>query len=94
MITGWLIGLVVSVLSAINGFLPSLSLPSWMTSDAWSAAIVNTVGGMLGAMSGWFPVDALLSVLIGVLTLLPIIAGYVVFDWVWKHVPVIAGFGT
>jgi len=92
-VTG-LIEIVVTVVGAFDALLPTFTLPSWLTSDAWSAGVANTVGGMLAAMQSWFPVDALLTVLHDVLVLLPALAAYAVFEWVWRHVPTIAGFGT
>ena len=94
MITSAIISLVVAIVNVFDALLPSFTLPSWLTSDSWASGVANTVGGMLAAIRGWFPVDPLLTVLHDLLVLLPMLAAYAVFEWVWRHVPTIAGFGT
>ena len=94
MITNVLIAIVTGALGAFNSLFPSVTLPSWFTSDAIGSTVANYVGGLLGAIGGWFPVDTTLNILFAIVTLLPFIAAYIVAEWVWRHVPIIAGFGT
>jgi uncharacterized sodium:solute symporter family permease YidK len=92
-ITTFLLSLFGAVISFFNGLLPSWTLPSWLTTEGFSA-VATTVGDFLAGPRGIFPVDATLTVLQEVLLLLPVILGYMIFQWVWNHVPTIAGFGT
>ena len=94
MITDALITVVNTVVGAFNALFPSLTLPTWFTSDTIGSTVANYIGGMLGAVHSWFPVTAVLTVLSAVVTMLPLIAAYLVAEWVWRHVPTIAGFGT
>lgn len=94
MITNAIISIVISVVNFFNNLLPSLTLPSWLTTNALSTTIANDLGGLLAPISSWFPVDALLNCIYAALVLLPVFAAYSVFQWVWRHVPTIAGFGT
>jgi hypothetical protein len=94
MITNLIIGLVDIVVTAFNALMPHLTLPTWLTTNAFSSTIADDVGGLLAPISAWFPVDAVLNCVYAALVLLPIFAAYSVFQWVWRHVPTIAGFGT
>lgn len=94
MITNLVINIFTAVVSFFINLLPHLSVPSWFTSNGFTSTIADDVGGLLAPISSWFPVDALLNVVYAFLILLPVIAAYEVFEWVWRHVPTIAGFGT
>jgi hypothetical protein len=98
MITDWLISIMVSVVNFFDTLLPHFDMSSawfsWLTTNAFSTTIGNYVGGLLAPISSWFPVDAFLNVLYALLIFLPAVAAYEVFQWVWRHVPTIAGFGT
>jgi hypothetical protein len=89
----FLLTLFGAVVTFFNSLLPSWTLPSWLTTEGFSA-VATEVGDFLAAPSGIFPVDATLIVLQEVLLLLPVVLGYLIFQWVWDHVPTIAGFGT
>jgi hypothetical protein len=93
-ITNAILSIVITVVGFFNGLFPSLTIPSWVSSDQIGSAVANYIGGMLAAISSWFPSAALVTILQGVVTLLPLVAGYYVAEWVWRHVPTIAGFGT
>jgi hypothetical protein len=48
---------------------------------------------MMAAVAPFIPVDVVLTVLTTVMLLWPVIFAYVVFNWVYRHVPSVAGFG-
>lgn len=93
MITDFLISIVSSIISFFDNLLPTMTVPSWFTTNATSA-IVHTLGDFLAAVSGFLPVDAVLTVLQSVVTFLPVAILYLLFNWTWQHVPTVAGFGT
>ena len=90
MITNLLLGLVSGIFSLFNSLLPSVSVPSWFTTGA-IASLTTAIGNQLSGMSGVFPVVAVLTVLQGMLTVLPMVLGYVIFNWLWNKSPTIAG---
>jgi ABC-type uncharacterized transport system permease subunit len=93
MITNLLIDLVSGVFSFFNALLPSVSVPSWFTTNA-ASSITTKVGNLLAGMSGVIPINAFLTVLQEMLTFLPLALAYLIFDWAWGHCPTIAGCGT
>jgi hypothetical protein len=94
MIVGWLLGLVATVVGFFQGLLPSVTVPSWFTSDNFGSGLATSLGGLLAPLNNVLPIDALLSVLEALLLLLPVIVAYEAFQWAWNHVPSIFGFGT
>lgn len=94
MITDFIISVVVAVVSAFDSLLPSFSTPTWFGSDGFGSTVAAFIGGMLSPIYSWFPVAAIVAVLQGLFTLLYVFCAYAVFEWVWSHVPTIAGFGT
>lgn len=93
MIANLLIGMVSAFVTFFNNLLPSFTVPSWFRADALGS-FTTTVGDYLSGMRNVFPVDATLTVLSGVLQMLPVILGYMIFDWLWNHCPTILGCGT
>jgi hypothetical protein len=93
-IVSWLIEAVTQILAGIFSLLPSWSIPSWLASGTLSTGVANTIGGFLEPVRNVLPVDTICSVLASVLALWPAILGYLVFQWIWSHLPTIAGFGT
>jgi hypothetical protein len=92
-IVNGIILIVKTLLSALFSLLPNYAMPSWLSSvTSWPTGFASTLGGYLAAIKGWFPIDTVLTVLIWVLNMWPVIIGYVVFQWVWGHLPSIAGF--
>jgi hypothetical protein len=90
-----IIDLVRDVFGFFLNLLPSWTPPSWLSSGtALPTGVATTIGGLLHAVAGFIPIDTFLTVIGDVFLLWPVIIGYLVFQWVWSHVPTIAGFGT
>lgn len=83
MVTDAIIGVLHSVLSTVLGWLPTFTLPTWM-SDTGPLA---TVLGYAGSMGAWFPTTLAATVLVAVL------AAYAVAFGV-KIVRIVASFAT
>lgn len=94
MIVQGIISLVVTVVSFFQGLLPSVSVPSWFTTDQLGGSLASSLGSLMAPVNHVLPLDALLTVLSEAMALLPVIVAYMVFQWAWDHVPTIAGFGT
>lgn len=91
MILDTLIDLVLALVSPILGLIPDIDLSGISSSVALGA---ETVGGYAMLLNGVLPVVEMLALLQFVALLMPVIIGYKVFSWVWRHVPTVAGFGT
>ena len=94
MITDALITLVNTIVGFFDSLLPLFTAPSWFTGSGLTVTVAQWIGSALAPMNQFLPVDAILNVLMTLFVLLPFIAAYTVFQWVWDHVPTIAGFGT
>lgn len=95
MITNGLLEVVTAILSGLFSLIPSFSMPTWLSSaTAFPSGVASSIGGYLHAVEPYFPIDTILTVLASVLELWPVVIGYLVFQWVWEHLPTIAGFGT
>lgn len=93
-VNGFLV-VLTSALSAIFSVLPSWSLPSWISSGAaFPSGIAADIGGLLQPIRPYFPIDTILTVMSSVFGLWPVILAYMAFEFVWRHIPTIAGFGT
>jgi hypothetical protein len=94
MITNLLLDLVMGVVSFFDSFLPHVTMPSWLAgATVLPSGVASTIGGMMAAVAPFIPVDVVLTVLTSVMLLWPVIFAYVVFNWVYRHVPTVAGFG-
>lgn len=94
MITNFLLTVITSVVSSVDALLPSFSLPSFFASGSLiPSGVVQLVASALYSVSPWFPSSLLLSILVAAASLWPAVLGYIVFQWIWKHTPTIAGFG-
>lgn len=92
MILDGIIAFVVDFVAPfLNSFLPHLSLGT-VPSVVQSAA--DTLGSAVAFLGPIVPVDVVLAWLAVLSVLLPAVAAYFVFNWVWRHIPTIAGFGT
>ena len=91
MITNLLIELVTAILApAINAVLPHLSLGSVPTVIP---TVLTRVGAFLRFFTPIVPVGIILAWLEIWAGVLLAGAGYTAFQWVWGHLPIIAGFG-
>lgn len=94
MITTLILDLVNSILTGINAILPGVTMPSWLSSGTLIPSSVSTfVGALLHTISPIFPSAVLIEIFVGVCSLWPFVASYVVAQWVFRHLPTIAGFG-
>jgi hypothetical protein len=94
MITDLLISLAELIFAPLNALLPALHFPSWASSAQLTTSVGTELGGYLAAVKGVVPVDVLLTVIDDVLVMWEVLVFYLLFEWVWDHVPTIAGFGT
>jgi hypothetical protein len=92
-ITNWILTAMTAVFSFFSSLVPSLTVPSWLGSYGSLSSYATDVGNFLSPMYNWFPVSAFLTPLQAVLTLWPVIVGYMVFQWVWDHWITIFGWG-
>lgn len=95
MILSFIIQGLTTALHWFFNLLPSWTMPSWLSSGvAFPSGVASAIGGLLAGVSPYFPVNLLLTILSSVLSLWGAVVGYLLFQWVWSHVPTIAGFGT
>ena len=95
MITNLLLSLANTVLSWLDALLPHLTIPSWLTSGSLiPSGVSDFIGSALHAIAPVYPSAVLAEIFVGVASMWPFVAAYVVAQWVWNHVPTIAGFGT
>jgi hypothetical protein len=91
-ITDALIKLVVTfVAPLLNHFLPHLTLG---TLPHHLGTYENNFGTWLGILNLVIPVQLLFIWLVIFFTVLPAIAAYIAFQWVFDHLPNIFGWGT
>ena len=94
MVTSLLLDLVNVILSGINAILPHFTMPSWLTAGSLiPSSVSNFVGAALYAISSVFPVSVVTEIFVGVASMWPFVAAYTVAQWVFQHLPTIAGFG-
>ncbi len=95
MITNALLLLINAVIGFFDALMPHFSPPTWLGSvSTFGSTLAQYLGGALGVVQPILPVDAMIQVAAALLTVLPVIGAYTVFQWVWNHVPMVAGFGT
>lgn len=83
--------LLTALCRAVFQFSPTLTI-SWLQDSSTAAAF--HIGAWAGVWDKLFPVIDLLSILYWLLaTVFPIVSVYVVANWVWRHLPQIAGVG-
>jgi hypothetical protein len=93
-ITNALIGLASGIIGIFNSLLPHFTSPSWFGATSALSTVATYVGDVLSIFQPILPVDAMINVLAALFIILPVVAAYTVFQWIWNHVPIIAGFGT
>lgn len=92
MIVDAVIYVVVHVIGPfINSFMPHLSLGTLPTV---AATVLSRLGAFLRLLTPIIPVGVVVSWVEVWLVVWLAAAGYIVFDWAWRHIPSIAGFGT
>jgi hypothetical protein len=95
MITNLLIGLITTIVNALDALLPHFTVPSFMTSGSLiPTGAVDFIAALFSAVSSFYPSQLVLSIFVSICAMWPVVGAYLVFQWVWRHVPTIAGFGT
>lgn len=95
MILNLILGLLSSLIYAVDSILPHFTMPSFLTTTTLIPSnVVSFMASGLALISPVFPSGVLLNIVEGVSTLIPIVGVYVIFNWVYNHIPSIAGFGT
>lgn len=86
--------LIGVVLAFVVPMLDALPAPDY--ASVWDGLLsgASQVGAYAMSLNGFLPVSELMGALSALMLLLPLVAAYKVFSWVWRHVPTIAGFGT
>lgn len=94
MITQTILGLVKSILTPIFSVLPTGS-PIKSTLDGWQVgSALSSAGAKAAPFNAIFPLvelAVLMKIVLGII--LPVLVGYIIINWVWRHIPDIAGFG-
>jgi hypothetical protein len=90
-LTDLLVQAVLGFVGHVFDLLPTASLAS-VLSDV--SAVCHTVGVQLSPWNSFLPLAELLGI-VALLTgtWLPALAIYVTGNWLWRHIPDIAGFG-
>jgi hypothetical protein len=94
MLWSWLAVFVLQLFTSLFNKLPAdvNNIPQWL-SDPGSA--VDLAVSKLAPLGSILPVGLMVTFLyIGVCVVLPIVVGIMVVQFVWDHLPSIAGFGT
>ena len=95
MITNVIINIITTIINFLDGLLPHLTMPSWLVAgNLIPTAASNFLGEALYTIAPFFPSTIIAEIFVGICSLLPFIAAYTVAQWVWNHVPTVAGFGT
>ena len=81
---------VTSLGTLINGVLPKIAV----TFVTIVSTTMTRIGGYLHFVNGWIPVTTLIAWFSIWAVVLPAMAAYVLFDWLYRHIPMIAGFGV
>ena len=95
MITTTILKLVSLLIGVVDSIIPNIAWPSFLSGSSlipsgWTTA----VGNQLHPLITFMPIDTILGVVHDFMLFWPSVAGYLVFEWLWVHVPIIAGFGT
>ena len=95
MVVGAVLQVVALVIGGFVNLLPPAVMPTWIASGTvLSAPVAAEIAGYVRAAAPFLPIDTILTILVSILQFWPAIAAYLVFSWVWNHIPTIAGFGT
>lgn len=95
MITGFLLLLVDAILHGIDALFPSWSMPSYFASGSIiPSGVVDFLAAGFYTISPFFPSALILAVLVAIADLWPVVLAWIVANWIYNHIPTIAGFGT
>ena len=95
MITDLLLQAVITVIHGLDAIFPTFSLPSYFSGGA---IIPSSVTSFLAAgfytVSPFFPSALVLALLVAIANLWPVVLAWIIANWVYNHLPTIAGFGV
>jgi hypothetical protein len=95
MITTAIIDLINTVIAGFDSLFPSFSLPSYFSGGSLiPSGVVNFFAAAFNTISPFFPSALFLAVLVALADLWPIVLAWIVANWVYNHIPTIAGFGV
>ncbi len=95
MLTNLILDLINAILTGFNALFPHFSLPSYFSSGSIiPSGVVDFLAASLYTVSSFFPSSLILAVLVAIANLWPIVLAWVVANWIYNHIPTIAGFGT
>lgn len=95
MITNTILGLITTIVSGIDSLLPSLTLPAFFTGGSiLPSSVIQFLAAASFMVEPLFPSGLVLSLLVMVTSLWPAVLAMLVFNWIYHHIPTIAGFGV
>ena len=94
MIVDLVLGVITSIVNLLSSALPTFTWPSWLSSGWLTGVEFEHLGFALHPMANVVGLTFLVTVLRAFSVLMPVAFGFYAFEWVWRHIPTIAGFGT
>jgi hypothetical protein len=95
MITNAILGVIGVVIGWVDDLLPHLTLPAWLSAGTLIPTDVSDfVGQALHIIAPFFPSAVLAEIFVGICNMLPFVAAYTVAQWIYRHIPTIAGFSV
>jgi len=93
-ITNLILELVSTVIGAVDALMPHIEFPGWLTSgDLIPSGVIDFFGAIFSTIAPFFPSLILLEILVAIMSLWPAVCAYTVFQWIYRHIPTVAGFG-
>ncbi len=86
MIGNVVLGLLSAIASAIDSVIPHVPWPSFLDGSDPLGGIATFFGGLFRPLVPYVPIDLWLTIIHDGFLFLPAVAGWVVFEWVWRHV--------
>lgn len=95
MIPGFLLAVIDVIIRGFNALFPSFSLPSYFSSGSIiPSSVVDFFAAGFYTISPFFPSALMLALLVAIADLWPIVLAWIVANWIYNHIPTIAGFGV
>jgi hypothetical protein len=94
MLWSWLAVWVLNLFTSLFDQLPSdvNNIPQWLSDPG---TVVSLAVSKIGPLGSILPLGLMVTLLyIGVCVVLPVVVGVLIVQFVWDHMPTIAGFGT
>jgi len=92
MIVNLLLDVIFVWMDFIVAYMPDTTgVISWINSAAASA---GPIGAYVQHANGALPISEAFVLLAVIAAFFPLVAFYRLASWMWRHIPIIAGFGT